>query len=474
MLENNFKIRLEMLSDWQVGTGAGIPGSVDELISKDSKGFPQVPAKTIVGIWRDALERLCFGLDNGDKNGNWQKWVEIIFGSQPNVEKNPNKIPIPATLSLQPARISEILRAKIANDERLRQALFFVKVGVKIDELSGTSSTEMLRFEEMGRIGTVLQADCELRINDKTAKALLVLSAELVERIGGKRRRGAGRCKFSIENLMSKDDAITHLKTFQNGEKSPIPQIEEKADEIEFENSVETNEWQTCEYTLTLETPVSIVKAVLGNVSEALDFVPGTYLISHFIKHCGQDVFKAIQNNNFQISPATISIDGKRGFPVPKVFAQEKQKKEIIYNRLLENLDGKDQTKPIREGYVSDLFSDTVSHAFTPQTLLMHNAVDDSFQRPTTDVVGIYSREAIKAGIVLEGEIRFRNIQIEGSSIKGKVRIGTSKKDDYGLARLELKTAKPFKPKSVANSRKLVVYLASDVMLRNNKLRQTN
>ena len=76
MSENNFKIRLEMKSDWQIGTGAGIPGGIDELVSKDVDGFPQIPAKSLVGIWRDALERLCDGLDNGNKNGNSIKLME--------------------------------------------------------------------------------------------------------------------------------------------------------------------------------------------------------------------------------------------------------------------------------------------------------------------------------------------------------------------------------------------------------------
>src|SRR5215213_1483483 len=154
MLENNFRIKLTMLSDWQIGTGAGIPGSTDELISKDADGFPQVPAKTLVGIWRDALERLCDGL-----GANWSDWVETIFGIQPNqIDKDElaarlknNKATYSnSILSIQPARIPENLRAKISEFDKTsrakyKQALTFVKVGVKIDGNSGTSETEALR-----------------------------------------------------------------------------------------------------------------------------------------------------------------------------------------------------------------------------------------------------------------------------------------------------------------------------------------
>jgi CRISPR-associated protein Csx10 len=475
MLDNNFKIKLTMLSDWQIGTGAGIPGGIDELISKDVDGFPQVPAKTLVGIWRDAMERLCDGL-----GGNWSNWVEVIFGNQPNEKgADPTKPPVSAIISLQPARISENLRAKIGDDKRLKQSLTFTKVGVKINPDSGTSETEALRFEEMGRIGTVLEADVELEKTNEIIGALLILSAKLVERIGGKRRRGSGKCKLEIDGI-TKEDITKAVTTISKNQPTTDKKIQIK--QIEFTKN--PSDWQTCEYTLTLETPVSIVTAVLGNVSETLDFIPGTYLINHFVKQFGRDIFTAIQNNNFQISPATICIDGNRSFPVPKVFAQEKMNKDNVYNRLLEPLEGKEQTKPIREGYVSDLTSSTITHATTPETILMHNAVDDEVQRPTTDVVGVYSREAIKAGTVLKGEIRFRNLQFDYKKLNSKddkddkvkkVRIGTSKKDS-GLAEIKFEKIKPFTSQSVKNSEKtkLIVYLASDVMLRNGNLRQTN
>lgn len=476
MLANSFKIKMTMLSDWHIGTGAGIPGSTDRLISRDADGFPQIPAKTIVGIWRDALERLCNGL-----GGNWTDWIEVIFGSQPNVERQPAKTPVPAILSVSPARISANLRAKIGNDVRLKQALTFTKVGVKIDEESGTSSTDMLRFEEMGRAGTVLEANVELEKNNEIIKALLILSAKLVERIGAKRRRGAGKCKLEIAGIT--DDAINEavrtirqINEDQEKHNEILKQIRKVREEEDAEHialSGNDSDWLTCEYTLTLETPVSVVTAVLGNVAETLDFIPGTYLISYFVKHFGPECFAAIQNGDFQISPATISIGGKRSFPVPQVFVQEKMQKSNVYNRMLEPLEGKPQTKPIREGFIVHE-NDGVLHATTPKTILMHNSVDDESQRPTKAVGGIYARHAIAAGTVLKGEIRFRNLQLDFSKLKPTVRIGTSKKDDYGLAKIELGSPKKFEPKSAEKDNNLTVYLASDVMLRDGNLRQTN
>ena len=95
-----------------------------------------------------------------------------------------------AILSTQPARIEENLRAKIGSDTRLKQALTFVKIGVRIDEESGTSVTEALRFEELGRVGTIFETGFDLDFEKliftdkenqiKTIKSLLFLSSLLI------------------------------------------------------------------------------------------------------------------------------------------------------------------------------------------------------------------------------------------------------------------------------------------------------
>ncbi len=478
------KIILKFESDWHVGTGTGIPGSTDKLVFRDADGFPAVPAKTLNGIWRDAIETLCDGL-----GGDWANWVEFIFGIQPNnikqdeLErrlKNDEKTYSFSILNLRSARISEKLRGAIGDDERLKQSLTFIKAGIAIDNASGTTIENHLRFEEMGRSGTILEAEFDLQTESETAKALLVLSSEFIERIGGKRRRGAGKCKFEVQGLMSKDDAIKHLESFENKDAPEIPRIPETFNDIDLTKADNSTEWQTLEYRLTLQTPISIVTAVLGNVSESLDFIPGTYLLPHITKNLGKNVRSAVANGDFQVSPAMIEIDGERGYAIPKVFAQEKMNKSQVYNRLLENLGNKKQTKPIREGYISDLNSGTLSIEKTPQTLMIHNTVEDSVQRPTSDVGGVFSREAIKAGTVLRGKIRWKkslNLKVEDfkkSPEKDSVRLGTSKKDDYGLAKFEVFVKESDEKDERKLKNELVVYLASDVLLRNDNLRQTN
>lgn len=519
-----FKLRLTMLSDWHVGTGAGRPGSVDKLIARDADGFPFVPAKTLNGIWRDALETLTLGLDNGSE-GNWSKFVELIFGVQPNQISaselakrlvNDEKTYSDSLLSIQPARLNEALRDKInsfaktnGTDEENRfgkiqkrkylTALTFIKPGVAIAEETGTARPDYLRFEEMGRSGTVLETNCKLNYCDDTIQALLVASAKLVERIGGKRRRGAGRCELSLwdENEeLPLTQAIQHLQSFKE-EAPDVPAFPPKETldvdlAVDLAVATSKDEWQRLEFSLTLQTPVSIVTATLGNVSESLDFIPGTYLLPHFTKALGKQIFKAVAYGDFQVSPATIQINGERGLPVPKVLGLKKvggsfETQGTAFNKFKDEYLHTEQIKNLREGYIGnfcftlDGSGQLPTYKKTRKTLLMHNVVQDDLQRPTEEVGGVFSREAIAAGTILLGEIRLKKGVADKlganwyKNISGDVRLGTSKKDDYGLAHLKILS----EPKAIDSQlpfypNELTVYLLSDALLRNSNLRQAN
>ena len=105
--KENFTLRIEFLSDWHIGSGMGRPGDIDRLVQRDRHNLPYIPAKTVTGIWRDACERVAYGLDNGHTNGVWHQWVNYLFGDQPADPNRPvdqaEEPPIPAALSL-PAR----------------------------------------------------------------------------------------------------------------------------------------------------------------------------------------------------------------------------------------------------------------------------------------------------------------------------------------------------------------------------------
>ena len=501
-MSKNFKLQITMLSDWHIGTGAGIPGSVDKKMMRDSDDFPFIPAKTINGIWRDATEIITQGLDDG-KADDWSNFAEAIFGNQPAVlGADPTITPFASALEIQPAYYPQTLRNKInslptqSDKQKYLTALTFIKPGVAIDRDSGSARPDFLRFEEMGRVGSILEAEGEFVGDNETAWALLVVSAHFIERVGGKRRRGAGRCQWKLfdekGNLCDVNQAIKHLREFENKTLNlPLPKVGVERKTFKFVPSPSTTNWQSIPYTLELQTPVAIVTATLGNVSESLDFIPGTYLLSPFIKSIPaaqrDDFFQAIAAGNFQILPATIQINGERGVPVPNAFSALKvggdfDKKGTIYNRFHDKNEKNHQLKPYRQGYVSSLADSQQLPPYLKahKTLSMHNVIKDEVQRPTEEVGGVFAREAIAAGTVLRGEIHLtkelhEKFKTELSNAAGKIRLGTSKKDDYGLAALTLKAAAALKCNISTNDKKeLIVYLESDLLLRNVNLRQTN
>jgi len=69
----SFEIKLEFLSDCHIGTGQGRLGTIDAEIRRDPDGLPFVPAKSLVGVWRDACETVAATFDRAaDRPGMWQ------------------------------------------------------------------------------------------------------------------------------------------------------------------------------------------------------------------------------------------------------------------------------------------------------------------------------------------------------------------------------------------------------------------
>jgi CRISPR-associated protein Csx10 len=130
----SFLATLTMLSDWHIGSGTGRPGDIDRLVQRERDNLPYIPAKTLTGIWRDACEAVALGLDNNQKDGNWGKWLNFLFGDQPaDPEREPaaaETFPCPAAMSVRAARLPQSLRRALESKRLLQDALTFVKPGI--------------------------------------------------------------------------------------------------------------------------------------------------------------------------------------------------------------------------------------------------------------------------------------------------------------------------------------------------------
>ena len=521
-----FDITLTFETDWHVGLGAGRPGSLDRLVTRDADDLPYVPAKTLRGIWRDACERLAFALDGGSDEGAWSRRVAATFGDQPaqrrdraDDEKEASAElsglpddrprlhpgdgkPCPSALTIRPARLPKELRERLRGDAMrpLREALAFAKPGVKIDHRSGRAEDEHLRFIEMARTGAILEARGEIDLDQLSElewpaiKALLVAGAGLVDRLGGHRRRGSGRCTMKLAGLGELDEAIHWIES--PSERAiedvdpPSPEATESDGEAGLGQETDALTFVRANLVIVLDEPLAVTHRTVGNVVESLDFLPGTYLLPHVTRSLEGlfDVRSAVARGDLRVSPATVEVDGVAGLPVPMALFQRKngggfRHKGTIVNRFVEEDESGTPLKGLRAGYVADAGTGALlpRHVTPEKKTRTHNTVEDRAQRPTTEVGGVYTYEAIAAGTRLRCEVAVRKSLVAKAPVwsdrlNGEVSIGRSKKDDYGQATIQVawvaddRIEGPESQPAFTGDR-LVVWLTSDLLIRDERLR---
>ncbi len=475
----SLSLRLEMLSDWHIGSGGGRHGALDRLLDRDADDLPYVPGSTLRGIWRDAAEKLARGLDDGKDDGSWAKLVNLLFGSQPSDDDRHDRDvtrPRRSALRIDDLRYPEALRLWLKSNQRLAQAVAFAKPGVAIDKASGRAKENFLRFEEVGRKGSVLVGGGELvlpdGVDEKEALAFLAAAAKLVERLGGKRRRGNGRCRLAVT---FDGQEITDFKPLEDQ-----PALADAGESIDddaalslrdFAVSDGAGEWLDVPIVATLETPVIIPDRVMGNVVSGLPFIPGFYLLKAVARAFDDKAafWKALAAGDIQVGPLYPAVKGKGGRPMPGCFERKKLKEDDpARNILLKEGDDKDasQYKPLRDGFVTG--SDKgLRHLKAPaMRVRTHNTVEDAKQRPTEDVGGVFSFETLAPGQTFHGRIRMKeDWQKKMRQLPTGVRLGRAVRMGYGRVRLETGKAEGLKPPALSDDRVIWIWALSDILL---------
>ena len=522
--QRSFTLQLEFLSDWHVGSGTGRPGDVDRLVQRDRHNLPYIPAKTLTGIWRDACERVAYGLDNGVPDGIWQQWVMYLFGDQPAdlnrpVEKAEHR-PRPAALSIRTAHFPEDLNAALIAKPKLHDLISIIKPGIKIDLQTGCAEPDCLRMEERVRGGAVLTAVCTLAFDSAmqsdacdTAYALLIAGAQFLERLEGKRRRGAGKCRATVLGE-SANDWIGWIEGHSQPPLPPEPEETNQSlgdDHTEILNSGDT--WVCFDLAIEARSPLVIAARSIGNVVESLDYIPGSHLLGLILKTLRKGgllnsttIQQAIAQKSLVITPATIEVEEQAGRPVPLCWEADKQagglrKGGQVYNRFAESdhIEDLQETENLQlkgeRGYyigpsaVGESQKPTLpASAVVSKGIATHNVVEDRVQRPTEDVGGVFSYEAIAPNTKLRAQLRLRYTlahQIKQAyldqqteepkssdwwlELKGEHRVGTSKKDDYGA--VDILVSGGQLPNAYPTKHELYVWLLSDALIRDKRLR---
>jgi CRISPR-associated protein Csx10 len=488
-----FTLTVTMTSDWHVGTGAG-RGDIDSVVQRDRDGLPYIPAKTLTGILRDACELVAHGLDEGSADGPWQQWVAVLFGDSPALAQQAVETPPrPAALSIRSAHFPPRLQAALAGKPELQTAIPQIRPGIAIDPSTGCAQTDYLRFEEAIRKGTTLQApNCELALpagatpeQHNAAYALFIAAVRWVERLGGKRRRGLGRCKMAVEaNPHPWWDWLV-----QNPSPPPVPpQAETEPGTTTAYPTSSDASWYELPLRIETQAPLIVAARTVGNVVETLDYIPGRQLLRILHQTLGNwiDMGRAISRADAIATNATIQIGNAPGRPTPLALFAEKVTGGLdrgsVYNRLVEAEPETVQLKGLRSGYVGILQHGCLPPYRQVEPIVQtHNTIQDEQQRPTEAVGGVFSYQAIPTGTVLEARLRLRAPLVEQlkqqqaswwQTLQGTYRMGQSKKDDYGLVTIApLTEPQPLSPGDTPARSQLTVWLLSDALLRDRRLR---
>ena len=469
---SRYTLQVKFESDWHIGSGAGAHDGIDRGVVRDHDGLPFVPAKSMTGMMRDALEEITFGLSN-----NWPDWVDLIFGNQPATTGTGAKIaPNSAAVSIRPLRLSQSLQFEL-NDQVLARATTFVKPGVSIDQKSKTAKDDHLSFTEMSR-PSVLTGDVVIDIApefEPLVLALLCASASFIENIGGNRRKGAGKCVVSLLNEHNEVITFDDYSSVLPETAPPAPQRDVVAGLDEHSlNQDDGAPLEFVDFCITTQTPVLITRRKAGNVVDSHDYIPGAVLLpvlDKWLTAIGVNARALIANGRACALQAVPMLHQTRSMPAS--FALRKPKdggnkwSNSTANRSPNGIgDSSVITKQIRSGWLSSHSDQTLYAGSVSMTASTHNML----QRPNRESGGLFTYVSISAGQKFHGRFAVPSSLVKQlkdvmSDPHIDVRLGRSKKDDYGQVSIHLLDTTAVSVESVPDADGLLrIWAASDVL----------
>lgn len=498
-LGEKFPLHATFLSDWHVGTGAGRVGGVDACVHRDENDLPFLPAKTLTGVWRDACAYVAEVLDgrgaidlgSGPTASlrRWATWVDALFGTDKGR---------PALLGIGPARLPEDVAAVLRAFPPLGEALISRRPGVAIDLFSGTAHEDSLRLEERVVSDLTLTAQVQLlrlpgRELPEAAELLLRAGARLLDGLGGKRTRGAGRIICWLGD---------NPEAAQNGDRTaaeptdlrlhallddphlladpgfpPEPPVAPSGLRL----GVRVIDRAVHRVVLRTLTPLVVPDRLRGNLQTSHDRVLGTGLLPALLPW----VEGTVTLGDIRVGDAVPAVRADDGavvpaYAVPKVWHRaNKGRGSTVLDVSRQAPTPQQKARPAtgRVAHTGDRSWTVVEIGHTDRT---HAVIDPEERRPVESAGGgLFTFQGIPAGTLLVSDVVLPVDATLNIPNGERLKLGRSRKDDYGevevvtvrrLPEARRRTDATDSGSRGEEPRTLAVWCVSDVLLRNERL----
>ncbi|HZK06087.1 MAG TPA: RAMP superfamily CRISPR-associated protein [Actinomycetaceae bacterium] len=485
MPELTYSITFE--SDWAVSSGHARHDQIDSLVRRDPDGLPYVPGKTVRGMLRDEAMRIASALDTPPAgasavttSGVWMKWFRHLWGGSGSHQPH-GLIP----LDIRSAHVPAAERAALLSDSALVDAAIVVRSNTMIEDATGIAASESLRNTEFGRAGTTLEGTITLADDAWQSEFLVRAAAKALRRLGGNRRRGAGRCAVTIAPGSRTWEGLLEM-VGDGSAVEPPPEADTAAAgtapaETGTQDDQPTNsKWQR--FTVDLETidPVVIPGEILGNAVTCKPLFPGAVLLPQVTSWIGGLAAEALRNGDLIVTDGTPAPNGTRLLPIPlalkepKVPRSDGSERGLLINEVdggLVEEDGRPRQLKAAGGFVAEKPGSTVEgeaqilRGTSQRGTTVHATIDPEYQRPGEN--GLYSYEFLAPRQEFRFEIWARGAAVGKlkAATAATLRTGTARSAEYGTVRMSKPAvAKGRDSVSIRANESTTVWLTSDTI----------
>ena len=200
------KIKISLLGYWYIGTGHEAGAYADSIALKDRDNLPFIPGKTLKGMFRNSAQLCC------NNSILTEDEMDVLFGvpgtslERPcdNNDLDNDELATSGILHFNNAELTGSEKNEI-KEQDLSRHLYKIIQSTAIDK-NGVAADKSLRSCEVVvplNFITSISYEDNQKFNDTfesedKLKELLKTLASFITEIGGKRRRGFGRCLVEV------------------------------------------------------------------------------------------------------------------------------------------------------------------------------------------------------------------------------------------------------------------------------------